>query len=208
MSSDQAARWRECFNRRFMDIPTASKTRTEHTSPSSDSSVTSTNPATADSIVLREPCATDGAALHRLIAACPPLDPNSMYCNLLQCADFSDTSVAAERNGELMGFISGYIPPRRPDTLFIWQVAVSTAARGMGLGKRMLSHLLDRTAPRGVRYLDTTITEDNAASWALFQSLARDRNAACNSHVHFDREQHFDGSHDSELLLRIGPFSE
>lgn len=190
-----------------MDIPTASKSHSEHAGSTSGSSVTSTNPATADNIVLREPRATDGAALHQLVAACPPLDPNSMYCNLLQCADFADTSVAAERDGALVGFISGYIPPRRPDTLFVWQVAVSSAARGAGLGKRMLNHLLERTAPRGVRYMDTTITEDNAASWALFRSLARDRDAACRSQVHFDRVRHFGDSHDSELLLRIGPFS-
>lgn len=179
-----------------------------------DQSVMTTQPKSrtdrspADTIVLREPLATDGHAVHGLVASCPPLDPNSMYCNLLQCADFSDTSVAAERDGELLGFISGYIPPRRPDTLFIWQVAVADQARGAGLGKRMLNNLLARVLPRGVRFLDTTITEDNAASWALFRSLARDHGAACDSSVHFDSRRHFGGSHASELLLRIGPFKQ
>lgn len=172
-----------------------------------ESGVTADRPV-AEAIVLREPRPTDGAAVHQLVAACPPLDPNSMYCNLLQCADFSDTSVAAERDGELVGFISGYIPPRRQETLFVWQVAVADQARGAGLGKRMLNHLLGRLTPRGVRFIDTTITEDNAASWGLFKSLARDHQAAYESAVHFDRQQHFGGSHASELLLRIGPFPQ
>src|SRR5690625_154738 len=116
---------------------------------------------TANQVVLRPPRSTDGAALHRLIADCPPLDPNSMYCNLLQCADFADAAVAAVRDGQLVGFVSGYVPPRRPHTLFVWQVAVHETARGLGLGKRMLQHLIDRLAPRGVRYMDTTITLDN-----------------------------------------------
>ena len=156
--------------------------------------------------LLRPPTADDGYAVHQLIAACPPLDPNSVYCNLLQCSHFADTSVAVELDGGLAGFISGYIPPRQPDTLFIWQVAVSGRARGLGLGKRMLRHLLERPACSQVCYLDTTVTADNAASWGMFRSLARDLGADCRDAPHFERERHFGGDHDDEYLLRIGPF--
>src|SRR5690554_7291512 len=69
---------------------------------------------------LRRPRATDGYALNQLVKRCPPLDTNSVYCNLLQCSDFSATGIAAEDSqGELVGFISGYRPPSRPDTLFV-----------------------------------------------------------------------------------------
>jgi len=159
-------------------------------------------------IVLRKPRTEDGYPLHELIAACPPLDPNSIYCNLLQCSHFADTGVAAELDGQLVGFISGYIPPRQPDTLFIWQVAVHEKGRGQGLGKRMLKAILSRDACRNVQYLDTTITDDNDASWGLFLSLARDLGADTNRQVHFEREAHFGGHHDSEILLRIGPFQQ
>src|SRR5690606_9709400 len=58
---------------------------------------------------LRRPRATDGYALNQLVKRCPPLDTNSVYCNLLQCSDFSATGIAAEDSqGELVGFISGY----------------------------------------------------------------------------------------------------
>lgn len=159
-----------------------------------------------DEIVLRQPNAEDGYALHQLIDACAPLDPNSVYCNLLQCSHFAETGVAAERNGELVGFISGYVPPQQPDTLFIWQVAVHESGRGHGLGKRMLKEILKRPACDQVRYLDTTITEDNQASWNLFLSLARDLNAQTQRSVIFERDRHFGGQHDAEHLLRIGPF--
>ncbi|MDA3870409.1 MAG: diaminobutyrate acetyltransferase, partial [Gammaproteobacteria bacterium] len=89
-------------------------------------------------IELRKPISTDGAAVHRLISQCPPLDTNSMYCNLLQCTHFADTSVAAVQENELVGFVSGYIVPQRADTLFVWQVAVGDKARGQGLAGRML----------------------------------------------------------------------
>ncbi|WP_237055518.1 diaminobutyrate acetyltransferase [Microbulbifer sediminum] len=157
--------------------------------------------------LLRRPVSEDGADVHRLIQRCPPLDENSVYCNLLQTSHFADTSVAAEVAGELAGFVSGYLVPSRPDTLFIWQVAVAEEGRGQGLAGRMIREILGREACAQVRYLETTITPDNEASWALFRGLARKLGTECNESVMFDRERHFHGQHDSEMLLRIGPFT-
>ena len=158
------------------------------------------------SILLRLPRLEDGMEVFRLIGSCPPLDTNSSYCNLLQCSHFANTSVAAERDGELMGFISGYAIPERPDTLFVWQVAVSGQARGVGLASRMLNHILARPNCDQIRYLETTITEDNQASWALFKRFAKTQEADFQSSAWMDKEKHFAGQHDSEVLVRIGPF--
>ncbi|MBD2857540.1 diaminobutyrate acetyltransferase [Spongiibacter sp. KMU-158] len=154
----------------------------------------------------RAPSAEDGHALNQLVAASPPLDPNSVYCNLLQCSHFADTAVAVEEDGQLVGFISGYIPPQKPDTVFVWQVVVDSSQRGRGLAKRMLHFLVERPACVAVRYMETTITPDNEASWALFRSFARDRETELNHEVWFEKDTHFAGQHDSEELLRIGPF--
>ncbi|MFQ5471249.1 MAG: diaminobutyrate acetyltransferase, partial [Gammaproteobacteria bacterium] len=51
----------------------------------------------------RNPTAEDGATVNRLIASCPPLDSNSIYCNLLQCSYFSETSIIAEDNSRIVG---------------------------------------------------------------------------------------------------------
>lgn len=155
--------------------------------------------------LLRPPVLEDGIRVFRLIERCPPLDTNSTYCNLLQCSHFSNTSVVAERDNELMGFISGYLVPDRPDTLFVWQVAVAENARGMGLASHMLADILARNEDRRIRYLETTITEDNSASWALFRRLASALSTEFQSSAWLDKQQHFDGQHQSELLVRIGP---
>ena len=147
-------------------------------------------------ILLRTPTAEDAASLHRLVAECPPLDPNSLYCNLLHCTHFSATSIAAVRrndNGQerLVGFISAYIPPGQADTLFVWQVAVAAEARGEGLAGRMLNGILQRESCANVRYIDTTITPGNEASWALFESWARRHSAPTEKRIHFERDRHF-----------------
>lgn len=157
-------------------------------------------------INLRPPHAEDGASVFQLVAQCPPLDPNSMYCNLLQCSHFAGTSVAALNQDDLVGFISGYLIPERQDCLFIWQVAVSDKARGQGLATRMLNDILARQQCADVRFLETTITESNRASWALFQGLAKKLNTELHTRVMFDRKQHFDNAHDTEMLVRVGPF--
>lgn len=160
-----------------------------------------------DRITLREPDARDGAAVARLVAACPPLDHNSTYCNLLQCSHFANTSVAAFDGEQMVGFISGYLIPNRPDTLFVWQVAVAETARGLGLATAMIANILDRPANHDVRWIETTITETNEASWTLFKRYAHKRNAPFEQDILFHRDKHFHGQHDTEFLLRIGPFA-
>lgn len=158
-------------------------------------------------ILLRKPESEDGSRVHTLIAECKPLDENSVYCNLLQCTHFADTSVAAEMDGDLVGFISGYIPPKQRDTLFVWQVAVHQKARGRGLAKLMLAHLIERDETAGVHYIDTTITADNEASWGMFRSFAYQRRMPTEEFILFDSRIHFVGQHSDEHLLRIGPFN-
>lgn len=152
---------------------------------------------------MREPSAEDGADIWALVRACKPLDQNSMYCNLLQCDHFRETCVVAEFDGEIVGWVSAYILPYDPETLFVWQVAVSETSRGMGLGGKMLSHLLDRDACADVERLQTTITSDNAASWALFEKFAGTHGAKIDSQSYFTQSQHFRDRHKTENLVTI-----
>lgn len=162
--------------------------------------------STAQDVLLRVPTAEDGPALYDLIAACPPLDSNSRYCNLLQVSHFAATAVVAELDGELVGSITGYRKPDDPSTLFIWQVAVHERARGRSLATRMMDAIVDRDACRGVRYMETTIEPGNAASWRAFEKFAEGRSAPMDQSLLFSRERHFAGAHGDEVLLRIGPF--
>lgn len=174
-------------------------------------SITETHPGKSQeqgSVTLRVPQPEDGHRVHALIARCKPLDENSMYLNLLQCTHFSDTCVVAQMGDDIVGFVSGYIVPGQPDVLFVWQIAVDSKARGLGLGKRLLRALLARRPWEHIRYIHTTITADNDASWGLFKSLAKELDAHTETSPFFTREKHFGGSHDDEHLLVIGPLNE
>ena len=138
--------------------------------------------AITDRLTLRQPRRRDGAVLHDLVAACPPLDLNSRYAYLLLCEHHAATSVVAECDGELVGAITAYIPPAHPDTLFVWQVAVAERMRGQSLGTRMLEHLLQRCMRmRGLRWMETTISPSNRASHQLFTRFAARHGAGCTT---------------------------
>jgi L-2,4-diaminobutyric acid acetyltransferase len=157
-------------------------------------------------VKLCRPEPTDGFEVHGLVEASPPLDPNSVYCNLLQCTHFDGTSICAKQAGRLLGFVSGYIIPTRPDTLFIWQVVVAERARGLGLAGKMLDALLEGPECGDVDYVETTITSSNTASQALFKKFAATHGAHPSIKEGFDRKLHFQDHHESEELWRIGPF--
>jgi L-2,4-diaminobutyric acid acetyltransferase len=158
-------------------------------------------------ITLRHPDSRDASRVWRLVRACTSLDDNSLYCNLLQCEHFAQTCVVGERapGGEIVGWVSAYIPPDEPGALFVWQVAVHPDARGMGLAKRMLRSLIARDACADVRQLRATITADNGASWALFSSLAREyaRDGKLERQAHYRADDHFEGRHATEHLVTL-----
>ncbi len=158
-------------------------------------------------LTITAPVPEHGVAVHDLVAACPPLDRNSIYANLLQCSHFAPTSAIALRGDEVVGWVSGYIPPAAQATWFLWQVAVAPVARGRGLAQRLIDDILARPVCAGVRFLETTITPDNEASWRLFRGVARRLGAPMTHEAWFDRDRHFDGRHDTEMLVRIGPFA-
>lgn len=163
--------------------------------------------AVSSALSCREPTANDGAALHALIQQCPPLDCNSMYCNLLQCTRFSQTSAVAEFDGQLLGAVTGFLDPAHQDTWFIWQIAVHKDARGHGLTHALIEHILQRSENAGIRFIETSITESNAPSWGVFEKLAQKFKAPISHEPLFERNHHFNGMHASETLVRIGPFS-
>lgn len=156
--------------------------------------------------LLRAPEAFDGAGVWKLIAGSGSLDENSLYCNLLQCSHFAQTCVLAEVEGRAVGWMSGHILPQSPDTLFVWQICVDPSARGLGVARQMIAHVLARDACRKVTHLECTITEANNASWALFRSMARVLDAPLASEPQFLRQTHLNNRHDSEHRVNIGPF--
>lgn len=168
--------------------------------------MTLTKDSTDDPILFRHPEIRDGLAIWRLIQEAGTLDLNSTYAYLMVCRDFPETCIVAEHGSRIVAFVTGYLPPRRQDTVFVWQIGVAPSARGRGLASEVLDRLIASESCRNVRYLDTNVTPSNEASRALFGSLARRLNAPIEELGGFDSSLFPEPSHEPERLLRIGPF--
>ena len=143
----------------------------------------------------------------RLVRDGGSLDLNSPYLYLLVCTDFAATSLVAFEGDELLGFVAAYRPPTDSTAVFVWQIGVAPAARGRGLAKRLLNAMLDRPANADARNLTATVTPENAASMALFRSIARDLGLSVSESERFAAELFPGGAgeHEPEMELRIGP---
>ncbi|QKC66344.1 diaminobutyrate acetyltransferase [Mesorhizobium loti] len=156
-------------------------------------------------VTFREPTEIHAADVWDLIAKCPPLNRNSLYCELLLCTDFADTCVLAERDGEVVGWLATYRRPSEQSTLFIWQIAVHPEARSIGVGKGLIISALNRRSCDGVTHISATVTLSNSTTQSLFAGVARDMRAPIRQAIRFDRDIHFKGQHESEYTIAIGP---
>jgi L-2,4-diaminobutyric acid acetyltransferase len=161
-----------------------------------------------ETLVLREPDVNDGARLHGFVRALHPLAENSVYCNILQCTHFSETTVVAEREGHIIGFVSGYLHPKKASTYFLWQVGVHAEGRGVGLPLRMIQAVLARPACAHVTTLEATVTASNSASQGLFRRLAQAEGAQCHVTPDYLEAAHFgpDNVYPEELFT-VTPLS-
>ncbi len=111
-------------------------------------------------------------------------------------ADLAGSAVA--------GFVSGYLRPQAPGTLFVWQVAVHPRYRGRHVALSMLRSLWLRHAPAGLEFVEATVTGSNVASDRLFTAFAGSVGTSLARSAMFDAAL-FPVDHEGELLYRIGP---
>lgn len=162
----------------------------------------------AHALTCRPPAVADAPGVWKLIKESPPLDLNSPYNYMLLCTHFARTCVVCEEEGRLAGFLSAYVRPDDPATLFVWQAVVSADFRKRGVATKMVDALLAREGLEKVRYLETTIGPSNDASRRLFMKTAERLDAPVSHRVLFPADLFGGGDHEDEVLYRVGPFEK
>lgn len=152
-------------------------------------------------IILRKPEKNDAKKIVNLIKTGGTLDLNSEYLYLLQCTHFKQSCCVALINDEIVGFVSGYRVPNSPNTLFIWQVAVSSKCRGQNLAARMIINIKDELKSE---YILSTVSPSNSSSIRVFEKIAKAQNTTLTKEVLFAKEDFLD-AHEEEVQFCIGP---
>lgn len=107
---------------------------------------------------------------------------------------FYSTSLVAETNGAMTGFLVGFISPSSPDEAYIHYVATDPAQRQAGLARRLYEQFFDRARRQACKSVRAITSPANAASIAFHRRMGfevsgpvRDYNGSGRDMVTFNR---------------------
>ena len=156
---------------------------------------------------LRTPEIEDARESFRIARNEPNIDANTEYYYMIWYRDFSETSLVAVSEGKQIGYLTAFISPKNPDTLFIWQIATMPHHGVPNLGIKMMTHVVDKAKRKGVEYVEATVSPDNRPINYVMRLLAKRLAANYSTSMLFNPDA-FEGSHEAELMYRIGPLEE
>lgn len=84
---------------------------------------------------------------------------------------FRDTSFVAERNGELAGFLVGFVSQSEPEAAYVHFVGVSPLERGSGLGRELYERFFEVARALGRRTVSCVTSPANAGSLAFHRAI-------------------------------------
>jgi ribosomal protein S18 acetylase RimI-like enzyme len=85
---------------------------------------------------------------------------------------FAGTSLVAETgDGDLAGFLVGFVSQDHPDEAYVHMIGVDPARRGDGLGRRLHDAFADVVRGRGVRRVRCVTSTVNEASVAFHTAI-------------------------------------
>ena len=87
---------------------------------------------------------------------------------------FTDTSFAAERDGELVGFLVGLRSQSRPGEAYIHFVGIHPAERGRGLGRRLYERFFAAARAQGCDLVRAVTSPVNQGSIRFHQRMGFD----------------------------------
>ena len=156
-------------------------------------------------IQFRKPSVNDAQSILALVKSNKPLDENSLYLYALLCHHFSDTCFVAEYQSKVIGFLSGFLLPKNPQTFFVWQVGVDSKYRNQGVAKNLVSCVLNQTGTR-ITSVEATVTASNKASLAFLKNFANDFDGEFSISPLFSKSV-LGENHEPEDLVKIGPIT-
>ncbi len=84
---------------------------------------------------------------------------------------FRDTSFVAERDGELAGFLVGFLSQSEPEAAYVHFVGVSPHERGSGLGRDLYERFFAAARANGRRTVSCVTSPANEGSLAFHRAI-------------------------------------
>lgn len=85
--------------------------------------------------------------------------------------ELGDQALVAEDDGQVVGFLLGFIAPTHPPTGYVHLVGIHPDYRRKGVGKELYKQFTDRCRAQGVRRLKAMTNVGNETSAGFHQAL-------------------------------------
>ena len=145
----------------------------------------------------------DAAEIYAMLQPYKPyVGTSPLYTYLLVCEHFSETSIVVKtKEGEIVGFISAYWPPKKSNTIFLWEIAVKEGYHGNNLYIRMVNEIYQRNTPL---YIEATVNPSNISSIKRLVQLSKTFKCTYTTQTLFPSDYFGSQGHEDEVLYRIG----
>jgi predicted GNAT superfamily acetyltransferase len=84
---------------------------------------------------------------------------------------FRDTSLVAERDGELAGFLVGFLSQSEPEAAYVHFAGVDPAERGTGLGRELYERFFAAARAAGRTRVTCVTSTENSRSVAFHTAI-------------------------------------
>jgi len=97
--------------------------------------------------------------------------PSSERAHPVFFYELGEQALIAEEEGEVVGFLLGFVSPDDPRTAYIHLVGIHPEYRRRGVGKRLYVRFTERVAKEGVEHLKAITTVGNDGSVRFHEAL-------------------------------------
>jgi len=115
---------------------------------------------------------------------------------------FASTSLIAEDQDELAGFLVGFVSTDRPDEAYVHFVGVAPEHRGDGIGRLLHDRFAQQIAALGVRTVRCITAEENSGSVRFHESIGFSVDGRERGHVQMSRVMDVD---EPRMIVRLDP---
>jgi L-2,4-diaminobutyric acid acetyltransferase len=109
--------------------------------------------------------------VYRFVCGCAPLERYYEHFYKIMLRYFGNSSFIAEDDGAMVGFVMLLPSGAQEGTYFLWQIGVSAAMQGLGLGKMLLHWAEEEVKKLGGRRIEVTVDPENSPSRRIFEAM-------------------------------------
>lgn len=100
--------------------------------------------------------------------------PSSERAHPIFFYELGEQALIAEEDGEVVGFLLGFVSPQDPPTAYIHLVGINPDHRRLGVGKQLYERFAERAGTAGVTKIKAITTVGNEGSVRFHEALGFD----------------------------------